>query len=84
MPSTTPQQLAAHQTAMALAEGEKQRALSAAKTAYSGLGADWAVYDAAVRASDSTYLKAVIASSVAQGLGGGPRQTLHWLNGMDS
>jgi hypothetical protein len=82
--STTPQQLLAHQSAMALAEGEKQRALASAKSNYSGLGQDWAAYDLAVRTADSNYLKAVIASSVAQGLGGGPRQTLHWLNGTDS
>ena len=82
--STTPQQLAAHQAAVGLAEGEKQRALAAAKTSYSGLAVDWAAYDLAVRTADSNFMKAVIASSVAQGLGGGPRQSLHWLNGQDS
>jgi hypothetical protein len=82
--STTPQMLAAHQSAVALAEGEKQRALAAAKAAYSGLAVDWAAYDLAVRAADVAYCRAVIASSVAQGLGGGPRQTLHQLIGQES
>jgi hypothetical protein len=82
--STSAAQEMAHKAAVALAEAEKQRALAAAKQAYSGLAIDWAVYDVAVRAADAAYCRAVIVSSVAQGLGGGPRQTLHWLNGTDS
>jgi hypothetical protein len=84
MPSTTPAQIAAHQIAVTAAEGEKQRALAAAKAAYSGLGVDWAVYNAAVKAADIAYVKSLMASYQLNGLGAGPSRTLHELNGQDT
>lgn len=82
--STTPQQLAAHQAAIVLAEGARQAAQAAAKASYSGLASGWATYDAAIKAADVAYCKAVIASSVLNGLGTGPSRTLHELTGQDS
>jgi hypothetical protein len=82
--STTPQQEAAHKTAVALAEGARQTALAAAKAAYSGLAAGWAVYDAAVKAADVAYVRALMTSFAANGLGSGPSRTLHELTGQDS
>jgi hypothetical protein len=84
MPSTTQAQEAAHKLAVAAAEGEKQRALMAAKQAYSGLGVDWAVYNAAVKAADVAYVRALMVSYAANGLGTGPSRTLHELTGQDT
>jgi hypothetical protein len=81
--TTTPQQIAAHQSAVVLAEGARQAAQAAARAAYSGLAAGWQAYDVAIRTADINFCKAVIASSVANGLGSGPRETLHRLNGQD-
>jgi hypothetical protein len=81
---TTPQQEAAHKIAMVAAEGARQAAQTAARAAYSGLGSGWQAYDVAIRAADVAYCKAIIASSVLNGLGIGPSRTLHELNGQDT
>jgi hypothetical protein len=82
--STTPQQEAAHKTAISLAEGARQAAQAAAKASYSGLASGFAVYNAAIVAADVAFCKAVVASSVLNGLGTGPSRTLHELNGQES
>jgi hypothetical protein len=48
------------------------------------LASGFAVYNAAIVAADVAYCKAIIASSVLNGLGMGPSRTLHELNGQDS
>jgi hypothetical protein len=84
MPSTTAAQINAHQIAVTAAEGEKQRALLVAKQAYSGLGVDWAVYNASVKAADVAYIRALMTSFAANGFGTGPSHTLHELIGQDT
>ncbi|MFY9955256.1 hypothetical protein [Bradyrhizobium sp.] len=82
--STTPQQIAAHQAAVALAEGARQAAQAAAKASYSGLAAGWPAYDAAIKAADVAYMRALMASYQLNGLGTGPSRTLHELVGQDT
>jgi hypothetical protein len=81
MPSTTPQQEAAHKAAISAAEGSRQSSLSAAAKAFDNTPANYPTYAAAVKAADAAHLRAIIASSVAQGLGPGPVQALYWLTG---
>jgi len=84
MPSTTQAQESAHKAAVSAAEGARQTAQAAAKASYSGLASGWAVYDAAIRAADATYCRALMASFAANGLGTGPSRTLHELIGQDT
>jgi hypothetical protein len=82
--STTAQQEATHKSAVALAEAARQTAQAAARLAYSGLAAGWPAYDAAIKAADVVYMRALIASYQLNGLGMGPSRTLHELIGQDS
>jgi len=78
---TTLSQELAHKTAVAAAEGERQRAVAAAKAAYNNTPAAWPAYNAAILASDIANVRAIIASCAANGIVDGPRQTLHDLTG---
>ena len=84
MPSTTQAQINAHQIAVAAAEGEKQRALAAAKAAYSGSAVAWGMRNAAVLTADIQYVKSLMASYQLNSLGTGPSRTLHELIGQDT
>jgi hypothetical protein len=81
MPSTTPQQEAAHKAAIVAATGDHQSALTAARAAFDGTPANFPTYAAAVKNADAAKMRAIIASSVANGLGPGPVQSLYWLTG---
>ncbi|TYL87793.1 hypothetical protein [Bradyrhizobium cytisi] len=77
---TSPSQENAHKANIVAAEGSRQTAGGAAKAAYNNTPAAWPTYDAAIKAADAAYLRALIASAAANGLEG-PRQTLHDLVG---
>jgi hypothetical protein len=79
--STSAAQELAHKAAVALSEGTKQTAHAAARAAYNNTPAAWPAYDAAIKAADAAHMRAVIASSIANGLGNGPQQSLYWLTG---
>jgi hypothetical protein len=78
---TTSSQEQTHKANVALAEGARQAAVAAAKSAYNNTPAGWPAYDAAIRAADVACVRAIIASCTANGLVDGPRQTLHDLTG---
>lgn len=78
---TTLSQEQAHKTAVALAEGERQRAVAAAKAAYNNTPAAYPTYAAAIKAADVANCRAIIASAAANGFVGGPIQTLVELTG---
>ena len=71
----------AHKTAVALAEGAKQTALSAAKAAFNNTPAAYPAYAALIKAADVANCRAILASCAANGFIDGPRQTLFELTG---
>jgi hypothetical protein len=78
---TTLSQELAHKATVALAEGAKQTAMAAAKAAYNNTPAAWPAYDAAVKAADAVYMRAIIASAELNGHVVDGRQSLYWLTG---
>ena len=82
--TTSSAQEASHKIAVTAAEGTRQTAQAAAKASYSGLGSGWAAYDLAVRNADIVYIRALMVSYAANGLGTGPSHTLHELTGQDT
>jgi hypothetical protein len=78
---TTLSQELAHKAAVALAEGAKQTAMAAALAAYNNTPAAWPAYDAAVKAADVAYMRAIIASAEANGHVVDGRQSLYWRSG---
>jgi hypothetical protein len=82
--STSFAQDLAHRTNISLAEGARQTAIATAKLTYGNPPSPWAAFDAAIRAADVAYVRAIIASSAINGLGSGPTGTLHDLTGLSS
>jgi hypothetical protein len=70
MPTTTPAQVANHQSNISAAEGERQRAMTAARLAYNGLASGFAAFDAATLAADLAYMDALLVSAAANGFAG--------------
>jgi hypothetical protein len=78
---TTQAQENAHKAAIVAASSDHQVALATAKAAYDNSPANYPTYAAAVKAADVAKMRAIMASSVANGLGPGPQQSLYWLTG---
>jgi hypothetical protein len=78
---TTFAQEQSHKAAIVAASSDHQVALAAAKAAFDNSPANYPTFAAAVKAPDAAKMRAICASSVANGLGPGPVQSLYWLTG---
>lgn len=78
---TTATQEMAHKNAVISAEAAKQVAQAAAWKAYNNTPAAYPAFAAAMKAADAAYVRALIASSAANGMEGSPKQTLREIAG---
>ena len=70
-----------HKAAIVAASSDHQVALATAKAAFDNSPANYPTYAAAVKAADAAKMSAIITSSIANGFGPGPAQSLYWLTG---